>query len=429
MGFANEREPLTIGFVFDDTLDVLDGVQQHIVTLGEELSRRGHTVHYLVGETHDSPVPNTHSLARNVKVTFNGNQMRIPRPADPRAIRRVLDANHFDILHIQAPYSPFMGGVVLSNADPSTGVVATYHIASANPLAQAGGAALGLINGFTHRRVDEVIAVSQVAAQYATATAHVRGTVIPNPVNVDRFRQAASAGAPGPIDAIMNLKVPFLESVTLGSLLPGRRPRQHAPANQAAPMPAHGNHIVFLGRFVERKGASLLIDALAYAERHGMLPYGTHVSFAGKGPLLEECKARAKALATPVEFLGFVQERDKPALLASADVAVFPSTGGESFGIVLLEAIASGAGVTLGGDNPGYRSTFRGDEDMLFDVTPEGHAQALAGKIAKALTDAGWARDVHARQQRLLARYDVSTVADQVEAVYRRALGRRRGAQ
>ncbi|NEG70140.1 glycosyltransferase family 4 protein [Bifidobacterium choloepi] len=383
--------PLTIGFLFDDTLDVLDGVQQHIVTLGTELARRGHDVHYLVGETHDSPMPNTHSMARNVQVRFNGNRMRIPLPASRAGIRDVLAANDFDILHVQAPYSPFMSGEVLSMAAPWTGVVATYHIASADPVSRLGGMALGLLNRPTHRRVDEVVAVSAVAAEYATATAGVTGSVIPNPVDVGRFSTPAAHRA--------------------------------AAARDTARAP----HVVFLGRFVERKGASLLLDAIEYGERERLFPDGLHVTFAGKGPLLDECRARAASLRTPVEFLGFVDEEDKPALLASADVAVFPATGGESFGIVLLEAIAAGAGVTLAGDNPGYRSTFRDSEAMLFPVTPQDHARALATKIRAAVTSPEWAADVHARQQDLLRRYTVQTVADQVERVYARAIAKRRG--
>lgn len=112
-----------IAFVFDDTLDVLDGVQQHIVTLGKELARRGHDVHYLVGQTEHSPVPNTHAMSRNVMVRANGNRMRIPLPASRRLIARTLAEGGFDILHVQAPYSPFMAGRVLEAASPDTGTI------------------------------------------------------------------------------------------------------------------------------------------------------------------------------------------------------------------------------------------------------------------------------------------------------------------
>ncbi|MCI8753847.1 MAG: glycosyltransferase family 4 protein [Bifidobacterium pseudolongum] len=376
---------LTIGFVFDDTLDALDGVQQHITTIGTELARRGHDVHYLVGETHHSPVPQTVSLARNVMVSFNGNRMRIPLPVRKREIRAVLARNDYDILHIQAPYSPLFGGRVLKCAPQSTGVVATYHIAPIDRRARYGGRALGLVNAHSHRRVDEVIAVSQVAAQYAQFTAHTHGTIIANPVNVEKFATAA----------------------------------HRATRDAAHP------HIVFLGRLVPRKGAQLLLDALDYGERHGMFPMpGLHVTIAGDGPLMDDCVQRAARLRTPVQFVGTVDE-GKADLLASADVAVFPAIGGETFGIVLPEAIASGAGVTLAGDNPGYRWTMRGDEDALFSVGPD-HARVLAERITRALTDAPWARRLHAREEALLDRYNVQAVTDEVEQVYARAIADRR---
>lgn len=376
---------LTIGFVFDDTLDALDGVQQHIITIGTELVRRGHDVHYLVGETHHSPVPQTVSLARNVMVSFNGNRMRIPLPVRKREIRAALAHNNYDILHIQAPYSPLFGGRVLECAPQSTGVVATYHIAPIDQRARYGGRALGLVNAHSHRRVDEVIAVSQVAAQYAQFTAHTHGTIIANPVNVEKFATAA----------------------------------HRATRDAAHP------HIVFLGRLVPRKGAQLLLDALDYGERHGMFPMpGLHVTIAGEGPLMDDCVQRAARLRTPVQFVGTVDE-GKADLLASADVAVFPAIGGETFGIVLPEAIASGAGVTLAGDNPGYRWTMRGDEDALFSVGPD-HARVLAERITRALTDAPWARRLHAREEALLDRYNVQAVTDEVEQVYARAIADRR---
>lgn len=376
---------LTIGFVFDDTLDALDGVQQHIITIGTELVRRGHDVHYLVGETHHSPVPQTVSLARNVMVSFNGNRMRIPLPVRKREIRAALAHNNYDILHIQAPYSPLFGGRVLECAPQSTGVVATYHIAPIDRRARYGGRALGLVNAHSHRRVDEVIAVSQVAAQYAQFTAHTHGTIIANPVNVEKFATAA----------------------------------HRATRDAAHP------HIVFLGRLVPRKGAQLLLDALDHGERHGMFPMpGLHVTIAGEGPLMDDCVQRAARLRTPVQFVGTVDE-GKADLLASADVAVFPAIGGETFGIVLPEAIASGAGVTLAGDNPGYRWTMRGDEDALFSVGPD-HARVLAERIERALTDAPWARRLHAREEALLDRYNVQAVTDEVEQVYARAIADRR---
>ncbi|MFT8704062.1 glycosyltransferase family 4 protein [Bifidobacterium aquikefiricola] len=383
---------LRIGFVFDDTLDVLDGVQAHILTLGKELARRGNEVHYLVGQTAGRPVEHIHPLARNMMVAFNGNRMRIPILSKASSIRHVLDECNFDVLHVQAPYSPLFAGRVLNRADDATAVVATYHIAPTGMLSYLGGKMLGAINAHTHRRVDDVISVSKVAADYAHLTAHVDSCVIPNPVDVQGFKRRKEQAGQRSIEAF------------------------------------HGNgpHVVFLGRFVERKGAKVLIEALHWGESHHLFPTDMHVTFAGKGPLLEESKQQASDLHLPCNFIGFIDEDDKPSLLASADVAVFPSTGGESFGIVLLEAIASGSKVVLAGDNPGYRSTLMNQEDVLFPVRGEGRAQALAESIAKALTNQAWSSQVHDEEQGLLTSYDVSAVADQVEEVYRRAIRARR---
>lgn len=401
---------MRIAFVFDDTLDVLDGVQHHIITLGREVARRGHHVEYLVGQTEHSPVPDAHSLARNMMVSFNGNRMRIPISANRADIRRVLRDGNYDVLDVQAPYSPLLSGKVLAAAAPSVGVVATYHIAPTGRLAYSGGKLLGAINRRSHRRVDEVVAVSPVAAVYARGTAHVSSTVIANPVDVDRLV----------------------------------RSREAAGAERIAQFHGNGPHVVFVGRFVARKGAGILLDALRWGEQHDAFPAGMHVTLAGKGPLLARCQAQAATLRTPVEFTGFITEADKPALLASADVAVFPSTGGESFGIVLLEAIAAGSRVVLAGDNPGYRSTLLDDDDALFPVgranranrsgnadhmgPDTGRDAALARRITRALADEPWAEAIHARQSALLGRYDVKTVANQVEAVYMKAIAdRRRG--
>ena len=383
---------LSIGFVFDDTLDVFDGVQQHILTLGRELGRRGHRVQYLVGQTAHPPVDGVHSLSRNVMVSFNGNRMRIPLPAPKAPIRRVLEAGHFDLLHVQAPYSPFLAGRVIRAANPATALVATYHIAPTGNLQLLGGRLLGMINRRTHRRIDRVIAVSPVAASYARQTAGVPSRVVANPVDVAALRRA----------------------------------RQAAGDQEVARLHGQGPHLVFLGRFVARKGAGILLSALQAGERAGVLPEGLHVTMAGKGPLLEDCRRKAAALRTPVAFPGFVDEKDKPALLASSDLTVFPSTGGESFGIVLLEAIASGTAPVLAGDNPGYRSTLMGDERALVPVDSPNTPELLARRVAQALGDPSWRRKVRHDQLALLDRYDVTTVADQVEEVYRQAIQDRR---
>ena len=111
---------MKIGLVLDDTLDTPDGVQQYVLQVGAWLTDQGHEVHYLVGQTARTDIPNLHSLSRNLKVRFNGNRMSMPLPASRRKLRAFLQEMQFDVLHVQVPYSPFMAGRLLSVAPAST---------------------------------------------------------------------------------------------------------------------------------------------------------------------------------------------------------------------------------------------------------------------------------------------------------------------
>src|SRR3972149_1396007 len=106
---------LSIGFLYDDTLDSTDGVAQYVKTLGAWLSGQGHKVCYLVGQTQlkDWAGGKVYSLARNQKISFNGNILSISLLSRKGQIRKVLGQEELDILHVQVPYSPFMAKRVL----------------------------------------------------------------------------------------------------------------------------------------------------------------------------------------------------------------------------------------------------------------------------------------------------------------------------
>src|SRR5690606_33299921 len=106
----------------------------------------------------------------------------------------------------------------------------------------------------------------------------------------------------------------------------------------------------------------------------------------GSGPLLRKMKnyINKKSLGDYIKMEGLIAEKDKANFLASADVAVFPSIGGESFGIVLVEAIASGSRVVIGGNNPGYNYVLGGVTDTLVNPTDPNE---MAMKIIRLLDD------------------------------------------
>lgn len=364
------KRTLKIGFVLDDTLDTPDGVQQYVLTLGRWLSSQGHEVHYLVGESSRMDIDNVHSMARNVKVRFNQNRLSIPLPTRKSQIVQKLAQLDLDILHVQMPYSPMFAGKVVSCAPKKTKIIGTFHIVPASWLHSAGARSLELLNRRTLKKFNQIVSVSPAAAQFAQTVFGIESVVVPNAVNEKSMR--------------------------------------HEPIFNDAP------HIVFLGRLVERKGCQYLLKALKILQEQYSGDYT--VTIAGKGPLAGKLKIWAdKNELKNVNFTGYLAESDKPALLASADIAVFPSTGGESFGIVLIEAMAAGARVVLGGDNVGYRSVLGNRPELLVDVRD---SQIFADKLQYFLDNPDARSMANEWAKVAIKQYDVETVGSKIVQIY-----------
>jgi phosphatidylinositol alpha-mannosyltransferase len=374
---------LKIGFVLDDTLDTPDGVQQYILTLGTWMSAQGHDVHYLVGHTERTDIQNVHSLGRNVKVQFNGNRMSTPLPASKRKLRTLLESEKYDVLHIQIPYSPFLAQRIIMAAPAATALIGTFHIAPNSRVVTAANKLLGMMTKRSLKRFDTLLSVSPAAKQFAQITYGIETSVLPNVVKAAHFRLAE-------------------------------------PFNKYSGKPT----IVFLGRLVQRKGCQTLLEAVELLKRQKNLP-DFRVIICGRGPLDGELKkyAKAQGLENIVEFVGFVNDDEKARYLKSADIAVFPSSGGESFGIVLLEAMAAEHPVVLGADNPGYASVLAPYPDLLFPVL--NHA-ALAAKLQVYLTDTSARNRAVSWQHTYLPQFDVAAVGSRLIARYREALRSRR---
>ena len=373
-----DMHKLKVGFVFDDSLDKPDGVQQYILALGSWLSLQGHEVHYLVGATKRKDIPRVHSLSRNMNVRFNGNRLSMPLPADQRALKSMLREEAFDVLHVQVPYSPFMAKRILRLAPPRTAVVGTFHILPDSRLVAVLNRLLALWLRRSLRRFNAIVSVSAAAQNFAKDVYGIESMVLPNVIDYGRFHDA----------------LPF-EKYDDDRLT-----------------------IIFLGRLVPRKGCKTLLQAISLLSSSGLPSY--RVVICGRGPLEAELKSYAKAQhLNNVEFVGFVEESDKARYYASADIAVFPSRGGESFGIVLLEAMASGRTAVLAGNNPGYASVMGAESSLLFDAHDP---NKLAEKLAMLLEDktkrqiaAQWG-EKHARQ------YDTGKVGKQLMELYEQAL-------
>jgi phosphatidylinositol alpha-mannosyltransferase len=299
----NAKPPLKVGFVYDDSLDGNEGVARAIKNLGTWLLNRGHTVSYFVGETQikDFQGARVYSLSKNLGVTFNGNQLSIPLPASVSRIKTALETEQPDVLHVQMPHSPLLAQLVVNHTEAA--VVGSFHIYPANYMARTGSRLLRLLylNGLA--KFDEIVSVSPAAAEFAKNYYGIESSVIPNSVDVKEYKNSEKN-------------------------LAGR--------------------VVFLGRLVPRKGCRQLIEAFELASK--LVP-GSELVIAGEGPQRPELQALIlqKKLNNQVKFLGYVSEVEKIKLLASAQVACFPSLHGESFGIVLIEAMAAGSGAVLAG--------------------------------------------------------------------------------
>lgn len=374
---------LKIGLVLDDGLDKPDGVQQYILAIGGWLQSQGHEVRYLVGQTSRTDIPGVHSMSRNIKVRFNGNRLTMPLPTSRRRLRRFLEAERFDILHIQVPYSPFMAHQLIMAASPQTAIIGTFHIAPNNRLVTIGNSALGLWLRRSLRRFDKMLSVSPTAADFARQTFNVESEVSPNVIDYKRFHDA--------------------------------KPLKKYDDDRLT--------ILFLGRLVPRKGCLQLLKAITQLLKHNDIP-PFRVLICGIGPLEAQIRRYIAdhGLEDVVELAGFVTEEDKPRYYASADVSVFPSSGGESFGIVLLEAMASGKAAILAGDNAGYRSVLASKPELLFDPHD---TDFLTVQLERYLHDGPLRSSIQAWGEEFTKQFDVHTVGRQLVKVYEEALHKR----
>lgn len=371
---------LSVGLVFDDSLDSTDGVAQYVKTLGSWLTNQGHDVTYLVGETKITNWGGGEvvSASKNLKINWGGNNLSMPIWPDSKKLHNVIQTKKFDVLHVQVPYSPLMAQSVIRRAAETTAVIGTFHVYPGNKRSVLGARLLRLLYGHSLGRFDRIVSVSTAAAAFAKESLGIDSSVLPNVVDLSRFR-----------------KIKIAKQQKL--------------------------RIVFLGRLVKRKGCQELLEA--YNILHSRLA-DTELIIAGDGPLRSNLEnyVQRHNLGGKVSFLGFVKETDKPALLGSADIACFPSLYGESFGIVLVEAMAAGAGVVLGGDNPGYKTVLGEQPSLLID--PRAKAE-FANRLEELLKKNTATIKLHDWQTKTVSQYDVEVVGPQLVAIYHQQIAHR----
>jgi phosphatidyl-myo-inositol alpha-mannosyltransferase len=329
-----------IGLVTPYAYPLPGGVNEHVRFLYENLRLRGHDIR-IITSSHGlqrASEGDVIRIGKGFSVPTNGSVGTITiSPRFVSQVKDVLERERFDVLHFHEPFVPFLSLIVLRY---STSVnVATFHAyAGFSPAMELGSKTLPSYAKRLHGR----IAVSAAARHFVDRFFPGDYKVIPNGVNVGRYRRA----------------------------VPIARWQDGTP------------NVLFVGRLEDRKGLPHLLKAFRLIRKSGL---EARLLIVGSGP--QEREARRYVLTRGlqnVEFLGRVSDAEKAQLFRTADVFVSPATGRESFGIVLLEAMAAGAPIVCS-DIHGYKGVVQRGTSAL--LVPPRDPKALASAISELLLD------------------------------------------
>ena len=376
------------------------GVTRHIRALAEQFIAQGHEVRVLAPlDPPDRTAAVSHrgarpqhldapdyliSLGRTVGFAANGSVSNLSiSPAAQLKLRSELRRGRFDVVHIHEPVAPLLGWV--ASSVPGVPLVGTYHSYSTKPVPNLIATAFGARALQNHLHVR--IAVSEAAAWTGRRWYGGRYRIVPNGVHVDTEALAVRVAGPdhcgrdlGAAGVVMDAAVPL--------------------------------KLVFVGQAVARKGLPMLLRAFEALREH--VPAQLTVI----GPSEEEL-APLMMDATGIRVLGKVSDEVKAVELAAADVMVAPSIGGESFGMVLTEAMAAGTTV-VASDIAGYRDVVRDGLDGV--LVPPGDAQALAETLRELYYDPQRRRELARTAAQTVQRFSWPRVAAEVLDLYAEAI-------
>lgn len=374
---------MKIGLVCPYNVALGGGVLEQVKAMQTELERRGHDVAII------TPQPRLPYLDEGRKVIFLGSATDVKTPLNTTAqfsasvltdeIDNMLEHEQFDIIHFHEPWVPVLSRQILSRSRSVN--VATFHAMLPDTrVAQTVGRVVTPYTKPLLRHIDAFVAVSEGAAAYLLGLADVPVEIIPNGVELRHFQRKAG---------------------------------EKAPQNDGK----GSKTILYVGRLENRKGVKFLLEA--FAQLQARQP-DVRLVIAGAGPDREKLEHETEELgAQNVEFLGYIDDATKVKLMHEADLFCAPSVFGESFGVVLLEAMASDL-VTVAGDNPGYSSVMQGLGKLSL-VNPKDTSQ-FSHRLELLLFDRDlrnlwqkWAKD-YVRQ------FDYPKIIDRYEAVYKTAI-------
>lgn len=357
---------MRIGIVCPYSLSIPGGVQGQVLSLARSLRRRGHETRVLA--PCDGPPPELFvtPLGNSIPTASNGSVAPIAPDvsAQMRTIRALWD-ERFDVVHLHEPLVP--GPTATTLLVKPAPLVGTFHAAGHQPAYQA----LSPLAAWGAQRLDARIAVSEDARELIADVLGGEITVLFNGIETERFRTAD-------------------------------------------PWPTEGPTVLFIGRHEERKGLGVLLDAVA------SLPADTRIWVAGEGPQTPELRARHTD--PRIEWLGRIDDLERDRRMAGASVFCAPSLGGESFGVILLEAMAAGTPVVASGI-PGYAkvATPRQGPPAASLATP-GDPVALAAAITRVFSDPDHAAELRLAGAARSAEFDLERLCDCYLEIYQRVI-------
>jgi phosphatidylinositol alpha-mannosyltransferase len=347
--------------------DRYGGVQSHVKSLARSLRARGHVVRVLAPAARRPQVRAIRGkgaviVGQAVPIPANGSVAPVAfGPGAGATTRRALRNFRPDVLHLHEPLVPSVSLMALLNS--GVPAVGTFHAAAHRSLGY--GASKALLDRAV-RRLAVRTAVSDAARDLVARYFPGHYVLTPNGVDVARFTSA--------------------------------EPLEWGP----------GLKVLFVGRIERRKGLEVLIEAMAEL---GDLDASLVV--AGDGPEAVYGRALARRLRVPVRWAGPLSDEDLPRAFHTADVYCAPNLGGESFGVVLLEAMAAGAPVVCS-----RLAAFRAVAGNAATLVAPGDARALAGELRRTLSDPARSKSMREGGRRRAAAFDWEHLVEGVERVY-----------
>ncbi|MCU1378677.1 MAG: pimA [Acidimicrobiales bacterium] len=351
---------MRIGFVCPYSLTLPGGVQGQVLGLARALRAAGHEVRVLGPCDGPPPDAGVTPLGNSIPLFANGSVAPIA-PDLPCALRtiRALRDEKFDVVHLHEPLvpGPCMTTALLKDAP----LVGTFHAAGVSAAYRLAGAPLRWLAG----QLDVACAVSEDARHLAEQYLGGHYEMVFNGIEVERFAKATA--------------------------WPSERPT-----------------VFFLGRHEERKGLAVLLAAL------DELPADARIWVASDGPQTAELKSRT-AGDERVEWLGRIDDAEKAQRLRGADAFCAPSLHGESFGVVLLEAMAAGTPI-VATEIPGYARVARPGQEAV--LVPPGDPKALGTALSMVLTDRDCARRLAEAGSRRADELSMEHLAERYLGIY-----------